>query len=277
MNDMTLKELMNEWLNVFVKGTVSPHTYQSYFYTINALWRYLDPDIPVKDFNKREMQKALMAMAKDGLAKSTLTKAEQFVSRALEDELDIILGHCRIPRGANARKIDALSAEEQKVVEKACLTTPNGKIFLFLLDTGLRGKELCSLTWGDYDGVGIHVHDSKTEESDRYVPLTKRAKWILEMQPKGKRNDKLFRNEKTGYPFSDTSLKRTYMEIRKITGIETFSTRVCRHSFATRLFEAGANPKAVSTLMGHTSVAFTLQRYTTITREALFQGIALID
>lgn len=277
MVDLSLKELMDKWLETYVKGTVKAHTYQCYFYCIRAIWRYIDPNTPAKDFDRRKLHQGLTAMAADGLAKSTLTKVEQFLCRALEDEMEINLGHCRIPRGAKSKKVDALTVEEQKKVEIACYRVPNGQLFLFLLDTGLRGKELCDLTWQDYDGIGIHIHDSKTEESDRYVPLTRRAKQIVERQPKSDDKGPLFRSEKTGNPVSDTILRDTYRELRRMTGVETLTTRVCRHSFATRLFEAGANPKTVSTLMGHTSVAFTLQRYTTITQEALFDGISLID
>ena len=35
----------------------------------------------------------------------------------------------------------------------------------------------------------------------------------------------------------------------------------CRHTFASYMIAAGVNAKAVSTYMGHASVAFTLDRY----------------
>ena len=37
-----------------------------------------------------------------------------------------------------------------------------------------------------------------------------------------------------------------------------------RHTFATRLFEAGVQAKTISQLLGHSSVSFTLDIYTHI-------------
>ncbi len=276
--ELTLQEMTREWLDSFVLGTVKEATYQSYSVVLNVLWRYVDPEIKAAEFTRRDLQQVLIRMVQDGLSKSCVTKMEQFLSRAYDEVLDVQIGTCRIPRGAREKRIEALSAEEQKQVELACCQVKYGELLLFLLDTGMRGSELMNLSWENFDGKGVWVRSGKTRESDRYIPLTSRAKEIIGSQEKKRKNpaDKIFL-QKSGDPITGQILKRAYCKVRKMTGIQTFSVRVCRHSFATRLFEQGASPKVVSELMGHTSVAFTMQRYTSITAEALESGIKLIE
>ncbi len=275
--ELTLKELMEEWLNVYVLGTVKEKTYSNYAVVTNALWKYVDPETKTSEFDRRDLQKILIRMVQDDLSKSCVTKIEQFISRAYDEVLDETFGNCRVPRGAKERRIEALSAEEQKRVEVACCQVPNGALLLFLLDTGMRGSELVNLKWENFDGKGVWVRSGKTRESDRYIPLTKRAKEILLSQGEREASEKVFRQQGNGNPATMDTMKKACLKIREMTGLDTFSVRVCRHCFATRLFEQGASPKVVSELMGHTSVAFTMQRYTSITAEALEGGIKLIE
>ena len=50
-----------------------------------------------------------------------------------------------------------------------------------------------------------------------------------------------------------------------------------RHTFATRMREAGADIKATADIMGHTEVDITLNTYTDTTAEFKKKEIALID
>ena len=276
MKELTLSDVMHHWLCEYVAGTVLPNTLRSYTCVVFSFLRNTDANLRSEDFNRHLLQKALNNMVAEGLSKSTVTKAAQFVSRAYLDVLDIYIGKVRIPRDTSSKKVEALTIEEQALIEDACLNILNGHLFLFLLDTGIRGKELCNLKWENYDGKGIYIKQSKTEKSERYVPLTQRAGKIIE--ERGSKTGKyIFVSDFSGNQITETVLKKVYCNLRKETGIQSISTRVCRHTFATRLFEMNAHPKTVSELLGHTSVAFTLQRYTSISVEALEQGIDLLE
>ena len=52
---------------------------------------------------------------------------------------------------------------------------------------------------------------------------------------------------------------------------------VFRHTFATRMREAGADVKATAEIMGHTEVELTLNTYTDASDEFKRQEIALLD
>ena len=50
-----------------------------------------------------------------------------------------------------------------------------------------------------------------------------------------------------------------------------------RHTFATRMREAGADIKATADIMGHTEVNLTLNTYTDASEDFKRQEIALLD
>ncbi|MDH5548080.1 MAG: site-specific integrase [Gammaproteobacteria bacterium] len=68
----------------------------------------------------------------------------------------------------------------------------------------------------------------------------------------------LFRSQK-GLRFSPNSLQQVFQRMFKSAGIEGASSHSGRRSFATTLIEKGVDIKAVSNLMGHSSIAMTAQ------------------
>ena len=73
-----------------------------------------------------------------------------------------------------------------------------------------------------------------------------------------------------------SSMKKLLKRIKAATGIDVTNHK-CRHTFCTRLVEAGADVKTVSTLARHSSVAFTMQRYVTSDLQRQRQSLSLLD
>lgn len=67
------------------------------------------------------------------------------------------------------------------------------------------------------------------------------------------------------------------MRLRKRTGIDKITNHVYRHSFATRALERGMNYKALSEILGHTDVAFTLKTYTHVEESYLHSQMKLME
>ena len=65
--------------------------------------------------------------------------------------------------------------------------------------------------------------------------------------------------------------------LRRVTGAEFLTTHVYRHTFATRALEDGMNVKALSKNLGHTDVAFTMQRYCSPDVNFLREQMNMID
>lgn len=118
----------------------------------------------------------------------------------------------------------------------------------------------------------------KTKLSRRVIPLPAsvaaelrayrraQAKARLKLGEAYSDHDLVFAGE-LGTPVLNTNLSRRVLKpILKASKLpkgiqERFRWYDCRHTCATLLLEAGVNPKIVSERLGHSTVAFTLDRY----------------
>lgn len=62
-------------------------------------------------------------------------------------------------------------------------------------------------------------------------------------------------------PFSPTPLRHRASATWNRAGLDPITLHECRHTFASLMIAAGVNAKALSTYMGHSTVAFTLDKY----------------
>ncbi|MBS4878142.1 MAG: tyrosine-type recombinase/integrase, partial [Clostridiales bacterium] len=58
-------------------------------------------------------------------------------------------------------------------------------------------------------------------------------------------------------------------KVSRIAGIRHVTPHMLRHTFASRLFESGADLKSLAEILGHTDPAFTLKTYVTVSQEHL--------
>lgn len=277
---LSLYNWLDEWLEVYAKPTVKEKTYLTYYYSIRHIKNFIDNN-PLEEVREIDCQRILNLMAENNYAKSTIVKVKVLLQRAFFCAIrnNLIHNNCatelKIPQ-ASVKRVVSLSQEEQRVVEQACEVVKNGDLALFLLKTGLRAREMCQLKWSNYNNVKseIKVVDSKTKAGIRTVPLIKVAKEIIEKQPKI--NEYIFTTAQQKQ-ITMQVLKRLYERLRKHTGINKITNHVYRHSFATRALERGMNPKALSEILGHADVAFTLKTYTHIGEEYLHEQMSLME
>lgn len=149
-----------------------------------------------------------------------------------------------------------------------------GDITIMFLNTGLRASELMNLEWTDYFKNGttpyIKIRESKTETGIRIIPLVPTANEIIKRQL---HLSKYIFTSSTGDKITQTILKKHNKKLRDKTGIEDFTNHICRHTFATNALEHNMNIKALSNILGHTDVAFTMRRYTDANIDFLFDEI----
>lgn len=276
-----LFEWLDEWLSAYAKHRVSSNTYDNYVWAVRKI-KEIQEDVLLIDFLEIDAQNTLNKMALMGFAKSSIDKVRIVLRQsynkavcnhfALENPCENLF----IPCYAKTKEILPLTPSEQRAIEMACYEDFNGHLILFLLYTGLRRSELECLEWPDYDenGKRIYVRKSKTKSGVRAVPLLPICQAIIALQP---RINKYIFNSRFGTPVTDSVLKKTYLRIRRVTGVETLTNHVCRHTFATRLLECGAEPKAIAALLGHKNSVFTLNRYTAAQDEHLKAQIQLLD
>lgn len=128
----------------------------------------------------------------------------------------------------------------------------------------------------------------KTENSTRTIPLPKgliaklklhkkqQNALILRMGEDFNNRNYVFCNP-LGDPIEDKRPGRHLKKILTELGIKPIKFHALRHTYATRLFEAGVPPKTVQKLMGHADIETTMNIYTHVMGEQKTDAVDKID
>ena len=188
----------------------------------------------------------------------------------------------KIPKYASQKVVDALTQEEQEAFEKAAATLPVVDHFalMTLLRTGLRRDELRFLKWEDWDvnGKVLHIRKSKTRNGVRDVPVIPEVAMMLtylSQRRAEKRCSYIFSYR--GQQLTTSHMRYICNKVAKIARVPHATPHILRHSFATRMIEHGADPKSLSVIIGHSNVAFTLNRYVTVDKVHLADQMMLLS
>jgi integrase len=218
-------------------------------------------------------------MYRDGYEESTINRHLATLKRALRlaRKWKIIGGVPTIEMlaGENQREF-TVSREQQRDYFDLC---PE---FLrnwaqFALETGMRRKELLFLEWPDvhFDPVGkargyVHVRGTKSKNSMRNLSLTATAQAVLLRQKQISRCDYCFvRETDHTRPASISGLNHAHERVRQILELPAeFVLHSLRHTFGTRLGEAGVDAFTIMRIMGHSSITVS-QRYVHPTPETM--------
>ena len=236
-------------------------------------------------------------------------------ARAMEDNLMIRNPAKGVKLRADKEiKAFALSREQQEEFFDACKGTFYDNLYNVAINTGLRPGELFALTADDIDLGGgyisvtktlvyqkyldddcktFHIESPKTRQSYRKVPINSECRKYLENQFELKRivkskrpkqqNDYLFVTKfntplnSVIYSDSIRSVVRRINDTRDSDNeFPFFGGHTFRHTFATRCFEAGVQPKVIQSYLGHASLKMTMDLYTHITDEKASSDIERI-
>ncbi len=187
----------------------------------------------------------------------------------------------------------ALEPEQEQRVLTAAVANPSKLIYPFLMTltwTGMRSDEARTLRWSqvDFDAGQTMVGKSKTEAgARRMIPMSAALKGALEQHA-------AFCARKLGplqpewyvFPLSNrtrpvdatrpvTSLKTAWETVKTAAGVEC-RLHDLRHSFCTKLAEAGVPESTMLDMMGHVSAAM-LRRYSHIRAKARREAMTALE
>lgn len=149
---------------------------------------------------------------------------------------------------------------------------------LLSLNTGLRRGELFNLEWADVDLPGglltVRGEGAKTHQT-RHIPLNTDAKNVLAAwrgQVAGP--GLVFRSPKGGRRFDNVN--KAWRAVLKRAKVAGFRWHDMRHTFASRLVQAGVDLNTVRDLLGHSSIAMVL-RYAHLSPEVKAAAVERIS
>ncbi len=231
---------------------------------------------------------------KNGLSPKTvadiLSLIRTILAFAASQEYTVLCDARKIKIKQSQPPMRILSRNEQMELCAYLLQHPDNRNWgiLLCLFTGLRVGELCALQWEDIsfrdNTIFVHQTMQRIRASD---PGTAKTKIII-TNPKSASSIRTIplpqdladllkeaKIEKEG--FFLTGSREKYLEPRVMQnqfkrvltrcGIEAANFHALRHTFATRCVELGFDAKSLSELLGHASVAITMNRYVHPTME----------
>ncbi len=289
--DKYFVEFLNNRRNHVKSNTV--RSYKHYYY------KHIAPALgkrKVQQIERREIQKFQMAVA-DSVSVATsnmvMKVLKAILTEAVTDEIIVKspANGIKALKDTNPKAAEtnhrALTLEEQKAFMDEIENEYLYEYIATLLCSGMRPGEAAALAWNDIDYINrqIHIHKTltysengqiiigetpKTDSGLRDIPLTDTLKKLLARQ-KGKADKVIsmdgliFTTMKHGLIYShavnrviDRALDR--LEEKGI-HIEKFTAHAFRDTYATRFIENNGNPQTLKKLLGHSSLAMTMDLY----------------
>jgi len=291
---LTLSMYMTRWLEDSVKDSVKTHTYNSYeqitrIHIIPAIG-----GVKLKNLKPAHLQGLYRAKLDGGLSPRTVQYIHTTVHRALK----IAVRWELIPRNvADAVQPPRIQRKEMRCFNKdeakKLLETAKGEryeaVYVLAVHSGLRKGEILGLSWDavNFDKGTLQVrrtlaHDSngnpvfstpKTSKSRRTIHLSRTVLSALSRHRKRQNQERLragtdwhdygivFATE-MGTPVHASHLHdRSWKPLLRHGGLPDIRFHDLRHTCATLLLGAGVHVKIVSELLGHASIAITLDTY----------------
>ena len=303
----TLAEHLRNWLNLYVKVNCAPRTIESYESTIE---RHLIPGLGHYRLRElhREAIEGYYAKARENLSSRSVHYHHRILKHALKDAVKKgYLGRnpCDLVDRLKYTKKEMRTLEPSEVntLLIASLTSQFYPVIYCALNTGLRQAELLGLRWRDIDlerkSISVcralykrqgkcEFREPKTKHSKRSIPMTQNLAAYLREYRGGreslslhlgrlvKLDDLVFSNAE-GEALDPSVLSHTFQRIVKKAGLENVRFHDLRHTFASLMLSHHAAPKVISEILGHASVAFTMDTYSHIIPGMKEEAMALLD
>ncbi len=304
---LTVGELLQRWLEGYVKTNCSQRTFDGYQSIIR---NHLIPAlgyVRLKELHHQMIQN-YYAKAGDKLQARTIHHHHRVLSQALKHAVrqgylgrnPAELVYPPSPRGKPMR---TLNPDEVEIILEVVHESYFYPIIYTAVSTGLRQAELLGLRWRDVDldMLSISVNRSlykragicefkepKSSHSRRRVAMTPKLATFLRQYKQDREEyyrklerdftaDTLVFATKDDRPIDPSVLGHSFNRCAKRAGLEGVRFHDLRHTFASLMLLRGAKPKVISEALGHASVGFTMDVYSHIIEGMQADAMSLLD
>ncbi|WHH58440.1 site-specific integrase [Petroclostridium sp. X23] len=287
---LTVGKWVDIWLTQYKKNSIKPATYDGYYNTIKNYIKPYFGSTRLSMLKTDSIQQVYNKMKDKELDTASIKKVHTVLNQAFNQAIRNGIVYINPVTAAavpkqKKNKVRILSKQEQKKFTEACDKINNvyTELLSFLLETGLRIGEALALIKDNvsledeeitiantahrirnYEGTGlktkINIGDVKTDSGYRKVPLTSKAYNILEHRLEVTKSEFVF-CANNGSILQERNVRRTIDRIKKDTKLKDMTAHTLRHTFATRMLEAGLPLKVASEILGHKSIQITADIY----------------
>lgn len=300
-NKLTVEEWLRVWLNHYARIGISEGTYSDYEQIIrNHLLPDLG-QIKLSKLTAAEVQKLINEKLKSGLSPRTTTLILSVLKQALKQAalegyvLRNVAEFVKAPRQVKKEARYLTPDETTVLLEEAKNNEVLFYLIILILGSGIRIGEAIALKWENldleegilqvkassrriakYDDDGNHVgtqvitKEPKTKAGRRSIPLpawvvSNLKKWrkiqMKKLLALGITSSEYVVTNEVGKQLDDSNARHRLENVTKRIDMSDVGFHTLRHTYATRLLESGINPKTAQELLGHSTIAMTLDIY----------------
>lgn len=277
----TFQSYTEEWLRTYKQG-LKPTTMRGYQALLNSHLYPAFGSMPVNEIDAKGIQTMFTDCAKHGKSRKTIVEIrnllKQILQSALQDELieknPASDRRLDIPTDKKTER-EALPVEDMRdILSKLNVLDEQDRRYAALIFfTGMRRGEVLGLKWCDIDLQANEIHISrnvtyptshlpvvgttKTKSGNRTVPIIPAL--LDYIVPVGNPDCYIVSGEHE--PPTHSWQRKAWERIDKAVDMRGATPHVLRHSFATLIEDTGADVKSLQSIIGHSDVQTTLNRY----------------
>ncbi|PYE54081.1 tyrosine-type recombinase/integrase [Deinococcus yavapaiensis] len=278
---------VGEWLSrwcALKRANLAPKTHANYQYVID---RHLIPLLghkKLQDLKPSDVRAAYVHLADRGFSKSLLHQARVILRQALQEAVfDELVARnaaevARLPSFKRSQTARALDTAEVTAFLRVASEHRLGRLFAFVLSTGLRRGEVCALRWVNVDlerGI-LRVRENVTVVHGKAVlgaPKTEAGVRDLHLASDTVALLREHRREHgvspNGYVFTNARGERLYPDsLTKLAGKLAQRAKLgdvrfhdLRHTYASLMLARGVPMEVVSEKLGHSRPSTTADIY----------------
>lgn len=280
-SEETFGHFAQMWYDIYKKPYLRENSLNAIKYVLNIHILPALGDYRLRDITPMQIQ-AIMGSLSDksnSLQSKVLVCLRNIFNAAQENGLvaKSPISSTLKPGGKKTPEKEVLLPQESQLLLER-VKNPRARTFLLIaLHTGMRRGEIVGLQWEDIDFKTkiIHVRHNavlsngpttindflKTNSGRRDLPLSEELEECLIEQKKNSHSKYVLamQNHK---PLTKSSYKSMWKLIERELPETHVTAHILRHTYITRLFEAGLDIKEVQYLAGHSTVEMTLKVYT---------------
>lgn len=313
---LSISELLIYWQMNIKRYELKPTSFDGLEQTINNnIIPYIGYK-QVSSITPQEVQSYINELTDKGYSYSTIKKAYNALNAVYKMAIErdyIRKNPCvsvRLPKQIQRPKSDIVffSDDEINIIVNSAIKKystgkymyKHGYAIVLLVNTGMRVGEMLALKWNNVDLNEKQIHvvetrkqiidrsggekkyimadsSTKTQSSDRYIPINKKAEEaLLYFKSLGYNNPYVLANSDYNV-ITYRNLFRVLSNILKANNINHGSLHTLRHTFATKLFRNGIDVKVISELLGHSDIRVTYDIYTHVINEQKKKAVSVLD
>jgi len=307
--DQSVAQYLERWLTEAVRHSVRPKTYLNYELCVRRLLPYLGR-VRMRALTPEHIQHALSRLQDGGLSARTVRQVHMVLRWALKQAvlwrvLATNPSDAVKPPRAERKEMRTLSEDEVRRFLVVTAGTRHHSLWVFLVTTGVRLGEALALRWSDINfaqatatirrslqrqgrGSGLVFVEPKSDRGRRTVPIAAETLAVLarhrvelsrerdQAEETWQENDLVFPSP-IGRPRDMAYLSYTFHRGLKQAGLPRLRIHDLRHTAATHLLNKQVHPKVVQDLLGHSTIAITLDIYSHVLPALAREASALMS